>query len=150
MLAQISIGFGIVILSVVIQVTFIEFAARRLRSKFGSNPMPEIAFVKFVTALSMVTIWLLIGIVTVVAIWTFLFLSIGVFTSIEESFYFSLVSFTTLGFGDITLPSEWRVLSGFVATDGFLLFGLNTAVMLEIIIRLRGHLDDVIIERLDS
>ena len=65
-------------------------------------------------------------------------MGLGVFENEEESVYFSLVSFTTLGFGDVILPDEWRILSGFVAADGFLLFGLNTAVLIEAMMRMRG------------
>ena len=42
-----------------------------------------------------------------------------------------LVSFTTLGFGDIILPSEWRILSGMTAANGFLVIGMMSAVVLE-------------------
>lgn len=34
------------------------------------------------------------------------------FTSFSEAWYFSLVTFTSLGYGDITLSGDWRLLSG--------------------------------------
>lgn len=137
MLWQILLGLGIVVLSVVIQVIFIEIAARVLRKKFEFTDPQNLNFPVFVLSLSAVTSWLLIGLLFVVTLWTIVFVVLGIFATPEESFYFSLVAFTTLGFGDITLPQEWRILSGFVATDGFLLFGLNTAVLLEVMIRIR-------------
>ena len=45
--------------------------------------------------------------------------------------YFSLVSFTTLGFGDVLFPPEWRLLSGMAAANGLLNFGLLTALLVE-------------------
>lgn len=139
MLVQIALGLAIIILSIVIQATFIELAARTLRHKFGSSHPSKVGFSKFVITLSGVTLWLLVGLLVIVTIWALLFVAVGVFDSTEESFYFSLVAFTTLGFGDVTLPMEWRVLSGFIATDGFLLFGLNTAVLLEVMMRMRSE-----------
>ena len=44
----------------------------------------------------------------------------------EKAMYFSVVTFTTLGYGDITLPEqEWRMLSGIEALNGILLVGLD-------------------------
>jgi len=58
---------------------------------------------------------------------------LGCFSSLEESLYFSMVSFTALGFGDLTLPQEWRILSGMIAANGLVLFGLNTAFLIEVL-----------------
>lgn len=63
--------------------------------------------------------------------------ALGIFADFEASLYFSMISFTTLGFGDVILPDNWRLLSGFIATDGFILFGLNTAFLFEVLRRLR-------------
>jgi hypothetical protein len=52
-------------------------------------------------------------------------------STLEEAVYFALVSYTTLGFGDVVLSREWRILSGMVGANGFLNFGLLTAVMVE-------------------
>lgn len=138
MFPQLIIGITLVVVSVVVQVVFIELAARRLRKTYGAPDKAHPSFAKFVSTLSAVTLWLLMGLLLSVSIWCALFYQLNIFESLEESFYFVLVAFTTLGFGDITLPHQWRILSGFVATSGFLLFGLNTAVLLEVMIRLRS------------
>lgn len=54
----------------------------------------------------------------------------------EDALYFSTVSFTTVGFGDIVLSSDWRLLSSFEAANGFILFGWSTAFIFEIISKL--------------
>lgn len=41
----------------------------------------------------------------------------------------STVTFTTLGFGDITLDENWRLLSSFEAANGLLMFGWSTALI---------------------
>ena len=33
-------------------------------------------------------------------------------SSFSESIYFSLITFTTIGYGDIVIDSEWRILAG--------------------------------------
>lgn len=55
------------------------------------------------------------------------------FSSFSESVYFSLVTFTTLGYGDISLSSNWRLLSGLEAINGIMLIGWSTAMMFALI-----------------
>ena len=97
---------------------------------------------KQVCAISAVTIWLVLGMTLVMSVWATLLQVLGVFEYFEESLYFSMISFTTLGFGDLILPEPWRLLSGFVAIDGFIIFGLNTAFLFEVIRRLRVDIYD--------
>ncbi|MBN8520609.1 MAG: two pore domain potassium channel family protein [Alphaproteobacteria bacterium] len=59
-----------------------------------------------------------------------------VLKNFETALYFSTVSFTTVGFGDIVLSPEWRLLSSFEAANGFILFGWSTAFIFEIISKL--------------
>lgn len=68
-----------------------------------------------------------------VLLWAMALLMTGAVSGIEPAVYFSLVCFTTLGFGDITLPTEWRFLSAILGANGFLLFGWSTAYMVEFI-----------------
>jgi len=68
-----------------------------------------------------------------VLLWAFTFVTAGVFDTLEPAFYFSLVAYTTLGFGDIIVPTDWRLLSGFAAANGFLMFGWSTAFQVELL-----------------
>lgn len=54
---------------------------------------------------------------------------ITIFDNFEKATYFSLITFTTLGYGDITLGAEHRILSGFEAINGILLIGWSTTLM---------------------
>ncbi len=56
--------------------------------------------------------------------------------SLEAAIYFSAVTFTTLGYGDITLSSQWRLLSGFEAINGIVLIGWTTAFLYAILQRM--------------
>ena len=68
-------------------------------------------------------------------VWAFVLMLTGAVTGLEPAVYFSLVSFTTLGFGDIILSHDWRLLSGLIGANGFLLFGWSTAFMFELMRR---------------
>ena len=52
------------------------------------------------------------------------------------SLYFSTVTFTTVGYGDIVLDREWRQLASFEAVNGWIIFGWATALIMAVIQRL--------------
>jgi hypothetical protein len=60
----------------------------------------------------------------------------GELDTFETAVYFSFVTFTTLGYGDITLSEAGRVLSGIQALNGILLVGWSTAVLFAIVQKL--------------
>ena len=85
----------------------------------------------------MMTLWLMAAHSLGVWIWAATFLMLGTFSALEPALYFSVVSFTALGFGDVVLTPQWRLLSGMSAANGLLIFGLSTAFLVEFLSRLR-------------
>ena len=66
------------------------------------------------------------------ALWAFVYMylpGITEFDTFEKSMYFSLVTFTTLGYGEITISSANRILAGLEAINGITLIGWSTAFM---------------------
>ena len=57
----------------------------------------------------------------------------GELADFEAAVYFSFVTFTTLGYGDITLSEVYRLLSGIQALNGILLVGWSTALMFAVV-----------------
>lgn len=51
----------------------------------------------------------------------------------QNALYFSLETFTTVGYGDITLKGGWRILTGIEAMNGILLFGWSTAMLYNLV-----------------
>jgi len=79
--------------------------------------------------------------------WAQVYLRVGAIEQLETALYFSMVTFTTLGYGDVTLPPDWRLLASFEAANGIIMFGWTTALIAAVIQRLapdrhRGHDDD--------
>jgi len=56
--------------------------------------------------------------------------------SFEEAVYFSFVTFTTLGYGDISLSADYRLLSGIEALNGIILVGWTTAMIFSVVQRI--------------
>ncbi len=63
---------------------------------------------------------------------TYMLLHVSELKTLEDAVYFSTVTFTTLGFGDIILKEQWRVLSGIEAANGIVILGWSTAFIFEI------------------
>ena len=100
---------------------------------------------KLTVILSLSMLWTLLMMTASVWIWAMAFWGLSLFPTFEASVYFSLVVFTTLGFGDVLLPVEWRLLGGLAAANGLLIFGLLTAMLVETLrqtrLRQRGRIE---------
>ncbi len=62
-----------------------------------------------------------------ILLWALLYRHLGLFAGLEPSLYFSGITFTTVGYGDLTLPYCWRLLSVAEAVNGVLMAGWSTA-----------------------
>lgn len=137
MFVQILIGSMVIFMTIVIQVLFISSAISVL-TKQGAWLVRPPFMMKTIIALVTVVLWLIAGISLSAWSWAGVFLFFDVFHDLESALYFSIVTFTTLGYGDITLSPEWRILASFAAVDGLIVFGLNTAFLVEFTSRLRS------------
>jgi len=54
-------------------------------------------------------------------------------TSFEEAIYFSMVTFASLGYGDVVIDGPWRLLAAIQAMTGLLAFGWSSALMFAIV-----------------
>lgn len=93
-------------------------------------------FKKSLSILSATAVFFMILHYLEIMVWAGVFLQIPEIDKIlhwEEAIYFSTVTYTTLGYGDITLAPVWRVMSGFEAMNGILLFGWSTAMFYAVV-----------------
>ena len=85
--------------------------------------------------LLIVTMALFTGLALMVEIllWALLYHRLGLFPGLEGSLYFSGITFTTVGYGDMTLPACWRLLSVGEAVNGVLMAGWSTAQLITVV-----------------
>jgi voltage-gated potassium channel len=58
------------------------------------------------------------------------------FPSWELAFYFSASSYCTVGYGDVILPSNWRLLGPLEGVTGVLMCGISVSVLFALVTRL--------------
>jgi hypothetical protein len=85
----------------------------------------------FTKAVAMVTTVLGLFFLHTIEIWVWAaaYFFIGVVRGFEPALYFSTVTFSTLGYGDITPLADWRLFAALEAVDGFILIGWSTAYL---------------------
>jgi hypothetical protein len=92
------------------------------------------------TLVLVLAVLMILGVFTAtVWLWAFTFLWLDLFNTLEGAVYFAIVAFTTLGFGDVLLDPEWRILGGLTAANGLLNMGLYTAMLVELLRSVRSN-----------
>jgi hypothetical protein len=71
-----------------------------------------------------------------IAVWALLFMICGEFKDFGAAYYHSAVNYSTLGYGDVIMSSTWKLLGPLEAADGSLMFGVSTAMIFAVILRL--------------
>ena len=59
-----------------------------------------------------------------------LYSALGAFEDFETAMYFSGVTFTSLGYGDVVLDGRMRLLGPLQAANGLMMFGITTALFI--------------------
>ncbi len=74
--------------------------------------------------------------------WAAVYLTVSELTDLARALYFSVVTSTTLGYGDVTLSERWQLLASFQAMGGLILFGASTAFLLGVTKSWFSHLEE--------
>jgi len=77
-----------------------------------------------------------LGLVGDILVWAVLLRALNLFTSLENSFYYSAMTFTTVCYGDVVLPECWHLLSVGLAVNGLLMAGWSTALLVNVVQRI--------------
>ncbi len=70
--------------------------------------------------------WLVLLHLAEISVWGLFYLYRGCLPDAETAFYFSGVTYTTMGYGDVLLAKPWRLLAPVEGLMGVLMCGLST------------------------
>jgi ion channel len=89
------------------------------------------------------TCWLILIHLAEISIWGLFYFWQGCLPDAESALYFSGVTYTTVGYGDLVLPKQWRLLAPLEALTGSLMFGLSTGLFFAAVSRwIRNWMQD--------
>ena len=134
MLVQLFLGAVLLVIGTLLHVLALEAIGGRVKrlveTRAITRPLPARVRLGVVVLAALGTF---LSQIVQIWVWAFAFLAIGEFDALEPALYFSVVSFTTLGFGDIIVSPDWRLFASFEAAAGLFLFGLSTAFFFEVL-----------------
>jgi Ion channel len=80
--------------------------------------------------------WIILLHLIEIALWAFYYAWTLAMPDLQSALYFSAVTYTTTGYGDLVLPPEWRLLGGVEALTGILMCGWSTGFFFAVFIRM--------------
>ena len=128
MMGNILLGLLVMVSCLLVQamlvVVAIQFYVRNRR--LVESP----TFASTLGMISTVMVLLVVGNFIQIMIWASLFIYLGEFTDFATASYHSAVNFATLGYGDIVMSEERRILGPMQSINGVLMVGVSTAVVM--------------------
>lgn len=83
-----------------------------------------------------VACWLVLLHLLEISLWALLYAWGHAIPDVNSALYFSSVTYTTVGYGDVVLPEGWRLAGGVEALTGILMCGWSTAFIFAILSRI--------------
>jgi hypothetical protein len=133
MFSKLPIAWCLVALTVMIHGAGLSALLQRVAAR-----LPVRRFWPETRALVSVAWWLIVLHLSEIAVWALFYWWQKCLPDAESSFYFSGVTYTTVGYGDLVLPQEWRLLGPVEGLTGILMCGLSTGLFFAIVSRFIG------------
>jgi voltage-gated potassium channel Kch len=80
--------------------------------------------------------WIILLHLIEIALWAFFYTWKEGMPDLQSALYFSAVTYTTTGYGDLVLPNEWRLVGGVEALTGILMCGWSAAFFFAVVNRM--------------
>ncbi len=138
MLASIALGSTLILITTVVHAAAMTFLLWWLRASHAERWALRTVWTR-VRLVCFAVMVLFFASLAEVAIWGATYIATGALSEIEPAAYFSMVTYTSLGYGDIVLPKEMRLLGSFEAACGIMMFGWTTALIFAFVQRLFLH-----------
>lgn len=139
MIGELSVATLMVLLTVIIHAIGLYSVARLLRLEEQQeaaahvHPLSPRGF-----ATTLVVILSLIALHgTEIWLYAFLYDAIGAVDGLRNAVYFSTVTYGAIGYDDVAMAEEWRLVSAIEGINGIILIGWSTAFFVMIVARMR-------------
>jgi hypothetical protein len=76
-----------------------------------------------------------------IALWSAALIGVGAIESLRDAYYYVAGTYTTLGYGEGTLPHQWRLMAPMIAISGLFAFGWTTSVLMNLVAQVNTDRD---------
>lgn len=135
MASILMLAFGLVAATVLIHTTFLAVSMRWLS---GRNTEPALDFNFWpLTWLFVRLVWiLLISHTLQITIWACFYYWGGALPDFESAVYFSGITYTTIGYGDVLVMPPWRIIATVEGLTGIVMCSLSAAFFFSVLTHL--------------
>jgi hypothetical protein len=131
-LANLIVGFAIMLACLLVQAA-IAFWSVRYYVRQSSNAAAPQKFITSTWPLVVAMLAMLAGNFIQISLWGLVFLWLGEFKELYEAIYHSAVNFASLGYGDIVMSKNRKLLGPLEAINGVIMLGMTSAALVVIL-----------------
>ena len=132
MISKLLIAWSLMALCVVIHATGVASAMRWRRSR---SVAPH-GFWSWAWLFIRLAGWIILLSLSEITVWALFYVWKDALPDLQSALYFSAVTYTTTGYGDIVLKEQWRLVGGVEALTGILMCGWSTGFFFAIVSRM--------------
>jgi hypothetical protein len=132
MLSKLVIGWCLLAVCVVIHAAGVISAVRWIRRQ----PSPGKQFLRWTWMFICVAGYVIFLHLSEISAWAFLYFFMRAMPDLQSAFYFSGVTYTTTGYGDLVLPEPWRLVGGIEALTGILMCAWSSGFFFAVVGRM--------------
>ena len=103
---------------------------------------PRNHFWRFARTCIRVAAWMIVCHLVEITVWAALYTWSGALPDMTSAGYFSAVTYTTTGYGDIVLPESWRLAGSVEALTGILMCGWSAAFFFAVLNRIQDRMSE--------
>ncbi|MCB1931171.1 MAG: two pore domain potassium channel family protein [Candidatus Accumulibacter sp.] len=131
-LIDLAIGLPTMLACLILQVS-VTFWVVKYYLRLSARQLSKGGWLAGIRPLLVVMVVMMAGNFLQMAIWGAIFLFLGEFDSVHAAFYHSAVNFTTLGYGDLVMSDDRKLLGPLEAANGVLMFAISSAALMSVL-----------------
>ncbi len=136
-LVVVTVAIGLVLVTVVMHAIGLSALVRAM---IRSHALARSGFWPVTRLLIVLTFWLILIHLVEISVWGLFYFWQGCLPDAESAVYFSGVTYTSVGFGELVLAKPWRMLAPIETLTGILMTGLSTGLFFAIVTRFISNL----------
>jgi hypothetical protein len=132
LITRLLVACSLMAVCVTIHAAGLTAAFRQLRR----SPVASLRFWRSTRLFVAVAVWIVLLHLVEISVWAATYTWSGAMPDLSSALYFSAVTYTTTGYGDLVLPVDWRLDGGVEALTGILMCGWSTGFFFAVVNRL--------------